>query len=124
MQLELDIIDICLPDYFAGSTRPFIAVAVDADTTIETLLEGCRAEVRSGAIGGACRPWETGENPVWCAAAHEAIDCLQDAAVLEGQLGHIVCPRLERCDDSSVSVYAYLVFIDSERDNHYPSELH
>ena len=115
MQLELDIIDICLPDYFAGSTRPFIAVAVDGSTTIETLLEGCRAEVRSGAIGGACRPWETGENPDWCAAAHEAIDCLQDAAVIEGQLDHIVCPKLESSDE--VSVYAYLVFIDSERDN-------
>jgi hypothetical protein len=126
MKLECSLIDVCLPDYFQGSSRAYVQVPVDGSTTFRQLREALHAEVSAGYIGGdnpltrddsGAEPSALGSGAstagdAWFKAAHAAIN--RDVKPVHGRTRYAFHDLQKDSDDDCCEfVYAYFVFVEA-----------
>jgi hypothetical protein len=105
--IEINLIDVCLPDYFRGSHNPCLHVYPDKATTVRELLDMVADEVRM--IGDHIEyTFEVNGYTFSYDMLDKAVEFIKQINEQDNRMDLIALPDLE---------YAYEDMDDDERDN-------
>jgi len=104
LTFELRLDDVCLPDYWNGSSNVCLAVPVDGGMTVEDVIEGIEFDFQSSDWFETDEEWN---------AARNAIDDFKEEN--KENLEKICFPDLEKWEEHEEeqfdSCYAYFEFV-------------
>ncbi len=121
-KLDCAHVDTCLPDYWRGDSRPWVAVPVWHGIHLADVKRAIMDELRQGAVGGSDRlafllsaeyvdPENEGAAEIATVRAYAAVNRLRPAVPRARRLFNDL--EVTPADYDGPGVYAYFVFVEA-----------